>query len=83
MKLHPVFIGGSVGDVTVDWHVRSGLAMRNVDFLGDDATLKFAHGETRKGNEIMRCSTLVFVSPTPSVDYVVMCTKASGTCLSM
>jgi len=40
--------GGSVGGVTVDWSVAGGMALRNVDFTGDDATLKFGHGETSK-----------------------------------
>lgn len=39
---------GSVGEVTVDCKVISGTALRNVDYLGDDVTLKFDHGETKK-----------------------------------
>ena len=45
------FEGGSVGLVTVDWSFVGGTALRNSDFNGDDATLKFAHGETTKGRK--------------------------------
>ncbi|XP_039258016.2 adhesion G-protein coupled receptor V1-like isoform X1 [Styela clava] len=40
--------GGSVGEVTVDWKVHGGSALRDMDFSGDDATLKFNHGEKKK-----------------------------------
>jgi len=43
------FKGGSIGLVTVDWSVAGGTAKRNSDFNGDDATIKFNHGETTKG----------------------------------
>ncbi|XP_032297180.1 adhesion G-protein coupled receptor V1 isoform X2 [Coturnix japonica] len=39
---------GSLGQVTVQWHVTGGTATPNVDFIGVGETLVFAEGETKK-----------------------------------
>ncbi|OXB72852.1 UNVERIFIED_CONTAM: hypothetical protein H355_000852 [Colinus virginianus] len=39
---------GSLGQVTVQWHVTGGTATPDVDFIGVGETLVFAEGETKK-----------------------------------
>ncbi|XP_075449203.1 adhesion G-protein coupled receptor V1 isoform X3 [Ascaphus truei] len=39
---------GSLGEVTVEWGIVGGTAIKDVDFIGDGEVLTFAEGETRK-----------------------------------
>ncbi|XP_054434571.1 adhesion G-protein coupled receptor V1 [Pteronotus mesoamericanus] len=40
--------GGSLGQVTVEWHVVGGTATEGLDFIGAGDVLTFAEGETKK-----------------------------------
>ncbi|CAK8694047.1 unnamed protein product [Clavelina lepadiformis] len=67
--------GGSVGDVSVDWTVMGGTALRNQDFTGDDATLKFEDGETRK---VISLSVIDDGIPEPSEDIRIQLSNPTG-----
>ncbi|XP_074063616.1 adhesion G-protein coupled receptor V1-like isoform X2 [Macrotis lagotis] len=41
-------IGGSLGQVTVEWCVVGGTAIEGIDFMGEGEILHFAEGETKK-----------------------------------
>ncbi|XP_031794624.1 adhesion G-protein coupled receptor V1 [Sarcophilus harrisii] len=41
-------IGGSLGQVTVEWRVVGGTAIEGIDFIGEGEILTFADGETKK-----------------------------------
>ncbi|XP_036619299.1 adhesion G-protein coupled receptor V1 [Trichosurus vulpecula] len=41
-------IGGSLGQVTVEWRVVGGTAIEGADFIGEGDVLTFAEGETKK-----------------------------------
>ena len=45
-----MFIGGTIGEVSVDWSVDQGVstAQYDVDYRADGATLLFLPGDTRK-----------------------------------
>ncbi|XP_048383057.2 adhesion G-protein coupled receptor V1 isoform X4 [Stegostoma tigrinum] len=40
--------GGSLGEVTVEWHVVGGTATTSIDFIGDGEILTFGEGEDRR-----------------------------------